>query len=72
MQVREYIFRSPYPQRVQVGTPDNTMQNSQNSTEDPTKMQQKETQTDVVKSQTKSITGNEKLTPEVNSLNLYA
>ena len=72
MQVREYIFRSPYPQRVQVGTPDTTMQNSQNSAEDTTKLQQKETQTNVVKSQIKSITGSEKLTPEVNSLNLYA
>jgi len=72
VQVREYIFRSPYPQRVQVGMPDNTLQNSQNSTKDTTKLEQQKTQTEIVKNQTKSIMGNKKLTPDINSLDVYA
>ncbi len=72
MQVREYIFRSPYPSRVQVGTPDNTLQNSQNSTKNTTKLEQQKTQTEIVKNQTKSIIGNEKLTPDIKGLDIYA
>ena len=72
MQVQEYIFRSPYPSRVQIGVPDTTTQNNSQSSKQTTKIQQQQIQTNINQNQTKAIIGDKKLTPEVNSIDIYA
>ncbi len=72
MQIREYIFRSPYPNRIQVGVPDTSLQQNNQSTKQTTKIEQQQTQTDIKKSQIKTLAGDKKLTPDINLLNLYA
>ena len=72
MQVREYIFRSPYPSRIQVGTPDIGSQTLNRASKEVTSTQKQQIQTDVSQSQAKAITGGKKLTPEINTLDIYA
>ena len=72
MQVQEYIFRSPYPSRVQIGVPENTTQNNAQTSKQTTKIEQQQIQKDINQNQIKAITGDKKLTPEVNSLDIYA
>ncbi len=71
MQVQEYIFRSPYPSRVQIGQPETTNQNS-NSTKNSMQIENQETNSKITNANVKSTLGNVKLTADTNKLDLYA
>jgi len=72
MQVQEYLFRSPYPNRVQVGTPETSTQNHEKSAKEGVGIENKKVQTDVKNAQIKAQTKDIKLTADTNKLDLYA
>ena len=74
MQVQEYLFRSPYPSRVQVGTPETFSQNHEKSVKEGTNVQNKKIQTDIKNAEIKAQTKDVKLTADTNTnkLDLYA
>ncbi len=74
MQVQEYIFRSPYPSRVQVGTPETFTQNYDKAVKEGANIENKKVQTDIKNAEVKAQAKNIKLTADTNTnrLDLYA
>lgn len=72
MQVHEYLFRSPYPNRIQVGTPENTTQKSDTSAKGGIEAQNKKVQTDIKNAEVKATTNDIKTTKGTNKLDIYA
>ncbi len=72
MQVQEYLFRSPYPSRIQVGTPETFSQNHEKAVKEGTNVENKKIQTNIKNAEVKSQTKDIKLTADTNKLDLYA
>ncbi len=71
MQVHEYLFRSPYPSKVQVGTPQISSQKTDTATKEEVKTQNKKVQNDIKNAQVKAKTKDIKA-PNTNKLDIYA
>jgi len=72
MQVQEYRFRSPYPSRVQVGTPDNSMQNQEKAVKEDAHLEHKNVQTEIKSAEVKAQSQNLNSNNNTNRLDLYA
>ncbi len=72
MQVTDYVFISPYPSQVQIGTPERTEQQNNNSTKQSISILQDKNSVTVKSSEIKAQTGNSKLTDNTSFLDIYA
>jgi hypothetical protein len=73
MQVTNYIFRSPYPSQVQVGTAEHTTQQNSNSTKrQGVEILQDKNSVTIKSNEVKAQTKGSKLTDNTSFLDIYA
>ncbi len=73
MRVSEYLFRSPYPSQVQVGTPDIATAQSNENSKSTMELTNEQKNSTIKNEQVKSMAPGGKLTADTNSLlDVYA
>jgi len=71
MEVTNYIFRSPYPNQIQMGMPEYTTKQSSNNQENISISKEENTQ-NINSNELKAQTNDKKLTDNTSFLDIYA
>ncbi len=72
MQVQEYLFKSPYPSSVQMGTPQNKPSDSDKTTNQDTNVRDQKDQIKIEDSTIKTQEITTEATSKTNKLDIYA
>ncbi len=72
MQVQEYLFKSPYPSSVQMGTPQNKPSDSDKTTNQDTNVEDQKNQLEIENNTIKTDEITTELTSKTNKLDIYA